>query len=104
MSPPTVLVVQLWIVPGQLAEFERFETAATSIIAGHGGRIERRVAVQGASGSDSPDEVHVVTFPSRAAYEGYRADPALSSLSVLRAKAVLRTVVWEGVDLPPFGA
>jgi hypothetical protein len=44
-----------------------------------------------------------VTFPTREAYEAYRADPALTSLAALRARAVLRTVIWEGVDLSPFG-
>ena len=104
MSQPLVLVVELWIAPGQAAEFDRFETAAASIMVRRGGSIARRMGVAGKHGSDEPDEVHVVTFPSRAAYEAYRADPALSSLSALRAKAVLRTVIWEGVDLPPFGA
>ena len=106
MSPvvPIVLVAQLWIAPGRTDEFGRFESAAASIMARHGGNIARRISVGAEHGSDGPDEVHVVTFPSQAAYQAYRADPELSSLSALRAKAILRTVILEGVDLPPFGA
>ena len=103
LSQPIVLVVELWIAPGRAAEFERFETAAASIIGRHGGSIARRIGLEGGDGSDEPDEVHVVTFPSTVAYEAYRADPALSSLSAPRAKAIRRTVIRQGVDLPPFG-
>ncbi len=103
MSDPFILVVGLWIVPGRGEEFETFERSAFSIIDRHGGSLVRRLALRDGMGSDVPNELHVVSFPSRDAYVGYRADPELTSLSALRARAVLRTVIWEGVDLPPFG-
>jgi uncharacterized protein (DUF1330 family) len=70
----------------------------------HGGRIERRIALQDGLGASPPDEIHVVTFPSRTAYEAYRDDSALASLAALRARAILRTVIWEGADMPQFEA
>ena len=103
MTDPVVLVVGLWIAPGQHSEFERFEADAFSVIAQYGGTLVRRVALRDGAATDPPDEVHVVTFPSRAAYESYRADSTLASLAAQRAKSILRTVIWEGVDLPPFG-
>ncbi|MGE0161359.1 MAG: DUF1330 domain-containing protein [Gemmatimonadales bacterium] len=104
MSDPFVLVVGLWTAPGRDDDFERFETAAFSIVARHGGSLARRLALRDGPGSDAPDEMHIVTFPSRDAYESYRNDPDVASLAALRVRAVLRTVIWEGVDLPPFGA
>ena len=104
MPHPVVLIVELWIAPGRSVEFEQFETAAASIMGRHGGRMERRVAVRDRLGTSLPDEVHLVTFPSRTAYEAYRADPALASLAALRARAILRTVIREGADMPAFEA
>ena len=104
MSEPFILVVGLWIAPGREEEFESFESSAFSIIARYRGSLVRRLALRDGLGSDVPNELHLVTFPSRDAYEAYRADPELTSLAALRARAVLRTVIWEGVDLPPFGS
>ena len=103
MSDPFILVVSLWISPGREEDFESFESSAFSIITRHGGSLARRLALRDGMGSQVPNEMHVVTFPDREAYEAYRADPELVSLASLRARAVLRTVIWEGVDLPPFG-
>jgi uncharacterized protein (DUF1330 family) len=100
---PFVLLVELWIAPGRNADFESFEVAAASIMRRHGGRIERRVGLRDGAEEGAPDEVHVVAFPSRADYEAYRNDPALAPLAELRARAIVRTVIREGADMPPFG-
>jgi uncharacterized protein (DUF1330 family) len=96
MSHPVTLVAQLWIAPGRSEEFERFEAAASEVMARHGGMIERRIALGSEAAAGSPDEVHVVTFPSRLAYEAYREDPAIAALAELRARSIVRTVIWEG--------
>ena len=98
MSAGLTLVVSLHVHPGREAEFERFETAATAIMRRHGGAIERRVALEPGEGADRPHEVHVVTFPDRAAFDRYRADPDLAPLAALRAQAIRDTVVWFGAD------
>jgi hypothetical protein len=100
MPHPIVLIVELWIAPGREADFERFETAAASIMRRHGGRVERRIALRDGRAAGPPDEIHVVTFPSRTAYEAYRDDSALSSLAALRAGSILQTVIREGTDMP----
>jgi uncharacterized protein (DUF1330 family) len=104
MSSPFVVVVALWVVPGHQEDFMRFETEAFSIMARHGGNLSRRLAISQRTGADAPSELHVVTFPDRAAYEAYRSDPELAALAALRSRAIVRTVAWEGVDLPRFGA
>ncbi len=104
MTDSFVLLVGLWIARDREDDFERFETSAFAIIARHGGTLARRLALRDGLGSDAPNEMHVVTFPSREAYESYRSDPELAALAALRARAIVRTVIWEGVDLPPFGA
>jgi uncharacterized protein (DUF1330 family) len=104
MSSPFIVVVALWVLPGRHEDFVRYETSAFSIMARHGGSLSRRLALGDQAGVDAPSELHVVTFPDRDAYGAYRADPELAALADLRSRAIVRTVIWEGVDLPPFGA
>jgi len=102
MSGGLTLVVALHVHPGREAEFERFERAASAIMRRHGGAIERRIAVDPGEDAARPHEVHVVTFPDRAAFDCYRADPDLAPLAALRAQAIRDTVVWIGADRAPF--
>ena len=102
------LVALLYLHPGRGADFERFEGAANRIMARHGGRIERRIRSANEASSPStaklsaPDEVHVVWFPDADSFARYRADPELQALAELRAAAIRETVIWQGVDGPPF--
>ena len=64
----------------------------------------RRVVFEPGGESAQPDEVHVVTFPDRAALDRYRADPDMKALAGLRADAIHETVFWLGTDRPPFDA
>lgn len=101
--PDLTLVVLLTIDPARRDDFVRFESSAATIMKRYGGRIERRICLSG-SERPRPDEVHVVTFPDRDAFDRYRRDPDLEPLAALRAAALRETVVWDGVDLPPFGS
>ena len=102
------LVALLYLHPGRTTDFERFEAAASRIMARYGGRIERRIQPAVEAGAPSaaklstPDEVHVVWFPDADSFTRYRADPELHALGELRAAATRETVVWRGVDGPPF--
>jgi uncharacterized protein (DUF1330 family) len=98
------LVVGIRINPGRAAEYERFENTVAEIIARHGGAIERRIALEPGGDTARPNEVHIVTFPDRAAFERYRADPEIPTLAAQRAEAIQETTYWIGADLVPFGA
>lgn len=107
-SGGVTLVALLYLHPDRTAEFERFEAAASRIMARYGGRIERRFQPRLETGAQSPaavpppDEVHVVRFPDTASFARYRADPELETLGELRTAAIRETVIWQGVDGPPF--
>ena len=107
-SDGVTLVALLYLHPGRGADFERFESAASRIMARYGGRIESRIrpANEGSASSAAmlspPDEVHVVRFPDADSFARYRADPELQALADLRAAAIRETVIWQGVDGPPF--
>jgi hypothetical protein len=99
-----VLLVELFVRPGRVAEFRRFETAAARIMQRHGGRIDRVIRPTGpARGHDAlPYEIHLVSFASAAGLEAYRADPELQALAPLRESAIARTEVTVGSDGEPY--
>jgi hypothetical protein len=97
-----VLVASLYMNPGRRAEFDEFETAAARIMRRYGGVIERRIGIA-PTDENQPDEVHVVMFPDRTAFERYRADAELQGLAELRQKAIRLTTIWFGGDLTIFG-
>ena len=104
MSRRLSLVVGIKINVGREVEYERFENTVAKIIARHGGSIERRIALEPGDDASRPDEVHIVTFPDRAAFERYRADPDIPRLAAQRADVIQDTTYWIGADLVPFGA
>ena len=61
--------------------FESYEAAVLPLLEKYGGRLESRLrAVDGAA------EIHILFFPSEAAYEQYRADPVrIAAQAVWRA-------------------
>lgn len=103
MSDTTVIVATLWVAADRIAEYERYEVAVAPVMARHGGRIERAIRLKQSPGENAgPFEVHIVVFPSMSAFEAYRADPDTRALSGLRERAILRTEVQIGTDIPPW--
>jgi hypothetical protein len=93
-SEQFALVVQLWARDGDVAALEAFERRVVPLLARHGGAIT--CAVRCAPGGDGPDQVHVVTFPDRAAFDAYRGDPDTAALTGERERVIARTVVTTG--------
>ncbi len=103
MASKLTIVAALYIHAGREAEFEEFETRASAIMRRFGGTVERRIGCAGGvAGDETPREVHVVTFPDEQSFEQYRADAEMSSLAELRSRAIRKTTIWRGADLPPF--
>lgn len=100
VSSEVTLVVLLFLHSGRETEFEQFESGASEIMEHHGGRIQRRISCPPLGDPSQPDEVHLVTFPDRHAFDRYRRDPRLQALGDLRATAIRETIVWSGSDRP----
>jgi uncharacterized protein (DUF1330 family) len=100
---PIVLIVTLYVHPGQEKELRQFETAAAHIMRKHGGVIERVIRPDLAPNTtEIPHEIHVVTFPSTGAFAAYRSDPELAALASLRELAIARTEIIVGHDGEPY--
>jgi hypothetical protein len=100
MEKALLLLVSLYIHPGQEAPFRAFETAAARILARYGGRIERVIRPERAMPeAPLPHEIHLVSFPDEAAFAAYRAD---AELAALRQAAIARTEIILGTEGQPY--
>ena len=97
-----ILVAILTVRRAALAEFRRFETQAPRLMAEYGGAIERTIVVGDDGQGAAFKEVHLVTFPDRAAFEAYQKEPRLAALAALRAASVLDTEVLIGEEGPEY--
>ena len=94
-----VLVATLTVRRAAQAAFRQYETAAARIMSRHGGTIERVIELEGEESAETFREVHIVTFPDRAAFDAYRADPEIVALAALRKSAIVNTEILFGRDL-----
>lgn len=101
-----IRVVHLWIHPGQEAAFDAFERNAVRIMAAHGGRIDQAIRMTPPDGAGSADaapfEIHIVSFPDKAAADAYAADPASQALRESRARIISRTTIMTGNEAGPY--
>lgn len=103
------LVVSLWIRPGQEAAFEAFEQEAARRMARYGGRIDAAVRTAPKGVATGPEEatayeVHIVSFPDKAASDSYANDPETVAERENRASIIALTMVVPGVEAGPYPA
>lgn len=102
------LVAVLTVRAGAVEQFRAYERRAATIMARHGGRIERTVVVgHEADGDDAGDgaplkEIHLVTFPDAQAFAAYQADPELAALAPMRDGAVASAELLVGQPGPDY--
>ncbi|MDP3736087.1 MAG: hypothetical protein Q8R02_01780 [Hyphomonadaceae bacterium] len=107
MAGRYVRLVSIWIHKGQEAAFEAFEREAVVRMAAHGGRIDAAVRTSPtglATGPEdaTPYEIHVVSFPDKAAMDAYASDPATLVLQEKRATIISLTLVMTGREAGPY--
>ncbi len=89
---PPVRLAAVVVFPEQgYADAQRYEDAVLDLLAAHGGRLDQRLR-----SGDGRTEVHLVSFPDRAAYQAFLTDPARQAL---RTGAV--TPVTRAVEVTP---
>ena len=101
------LVVSLWIRPGQEEAFEEFEREAARRMARHGGRIDAAVRTAPKGVATGPEEatayeVHIVSFPDKAAADAYANDPETLAAREARAGIISLTMVVPGRAAGPY--
>lgn len=92
------LVVHLFAHPGRLAALRAYERKALEILRTHGGEILAAFAPDAVAG-ETPDEIQVLRFPDRTAYDAFLADPARKALAGERDAAVRGTQIFTAATL-----
>ena len=92
------LVAIITVRKAAVDKFRAFESHAAKVMKKHGGRIERTVVVVADGSPELIREIHVVTFPSEAAFTAYRKDEQLAELAHLRDQSVVHTELFVGED------
>lgn len=78
--------------------FDSYERRVLPLLDRHGGRLERRLRT-----ADGRTEVHLLSFPSRAGYDAYRADPERAALHPMLTGLDLEQRVLEVRDVGEMG-
>ncbi|HEX6682683.1 MAG TPA: hypothetical protein VF062_07810 [Candidatus Limnocylindrales bacterium] len=89
-----LLVAIVEMAPGHAEAGQAYEDAVLGLLDRHGGTVERRMR-----DNDSPGEVHVIRFSSRAGYEAALADPDRLAMREKLGEAAPTTRVIEVRDV-----
>lgn len=100
MSERHLLIVSLWLKNNDVSAFEAFEHQAAKAMAKFDGRVERAIRISNAQYKDDrPFEIHIVSFPSEAAFQLYRQSSESRNLAQMRDGVILKTVVLAGSEV-----
>lgn len=89
------LVMTARIPAAGVDDFQAYEAVVLPLIAGHGGRLERRLR-----SDDGTFELHIVSFPDEAALAAFRADPRRQAAQPLLARSGASVEVSMAADVP----
>ena len=79
--------------------FRKFENKAFKLIAKHGGKLITAFETEQSPLKNAPDEIHVLEFASKAAFDAYRDDPAALGLLAERNAVILDTIIYTSAAL-----
>lgn len=96
------LVVILAVRKEAVDQFRVFERKAATVMAKHGGAIERTVVISPTHNDEFLKEVHIVTFPNQGAFAAYQQDEDLKPIAHLRQGSVVSTQIMAGEDGPNY--
>ncbi len=97
-----LITLFLYIHENQESNYYNYEEAVLPILEKHGGQMMTKIGkgnlVWNSDNLNCPDEIHVVSFPSKIAYKEYIVDPERIALSDLRKSAIKETMVMQEVQ------
>lgn len=93
----------IFIKPGCEQEFHAFEEQVLPLLKDHNGELVYRIRPDKSafveSSRELPYEIHLVTFSSKADFEGYKTDPKRLRFMEMKNNSVEKIILIEGVAL-----
>ncbi len=96
-DPTLTLSVLLWAKDSCADDLHRYEDAVLELVTEHGARVVVRLRLPQVDGQ--PDELQVLQFADRSAFDHYLSDPRRTAKHEERDRVVARTEVTEAVPL-----
>lgn len=95
-----LISVHLYAHQGNITALRAFEQEALALIDRHDGRL--LAAFKPANPDHSaeiPDEIHLLQFPSQAAFDDYRQSPETAALAQKRQMAIQKTHIYLSEEI-----
>lgn len=93
----------IFIKLGREQEFHAFEDKVLPLLKSHNGNLIYRIRPDESafigSNEELPYEIHLVSFGSKADFEGYKVDPNRMDYMELKNQSVEKIILIEGVAL-----
>jgi len=93
----------IFIKPGREQDFHAFEEKVLPLLEKYNGELIYRVRPDKTafieSSRELPYEIHLVSFGSRAGFEGYKDDPERLALIEMKNRSVEKITLIEGFEL-----
>lgn len=93
----------IFIKPGYEQEFHAFEEKVLPLLKKHDGVLVYRIRPDKSAFVEStrelPYEIHLVTFGSKADFEGYKNDPKRLDFIEMKNNSVEKIILIEGFEL-----
>jgi len=98
------VIAFLYATENGLVGIQKFEKKVLPLLKQHNGRLDHAFtpAPELSIMDDAPDEVHVLSFPSEAAFTAYRKDPQHLALRDERTKAIRKTRIIAGTAMTSY--
>jgi uncharacterized protein (DUF1330 family) len=90
---PVTVCVLLWAREGRRDALVAYEDQVLQLMHDHGARVVFRG--RASESSDGPTEIHILTYPSEAAFDAYMQDERRIAMADQREQAVERTEVFR---------
>lgn len=92
------VVLEVYLKDGQQTNFEDYERKVLPLLANYGGSLVSAIRPSSKI-AGTPDELHVITFPSKEAFEAYKQNPKRAEFSPIFQQAVEKVRLIEGEDI-----
>jgi uncharacterized protein (DUF1330 family) len=95
-----LIAVHLHAHEGNITALRSFEEEALALVRQFGGELLAAFKPANADNSaDIPDEIHLLRFPSQAAFDAYRNSPETAALAPKRTAAIRKTVIFLSEEI-----
>lgn len=92
-------LVLLYRSNASVEAFRAFERKAIAIVSSHGGELVTAFVPEKGQVPNPPDEIHLIAFPSKKAFDAYRTDPQTMALADERNSVIEKTIIYTSDEI-----